>query len=537
MDVDRWRSRLSERAVVLVQGKWTEPAHPRFQFEHAGGLQVVGVGEDTDDAVRSLLNAAGDPELAASIRDGYARLGRGLRDLDERIRELESERALFRSRVLELAGARREHETRIKQLNDELRAIHSSRWWRLGVPLRAAKGAAARLVAPGQRNEPPRPAARPGRRQGDSPRVVFVSGYPGRTGHTYRVVRMASALAAESFNTAIVPIEELRARLAEAAEADVLWIWRTGWSGSIPDAVDEARRRDARIVFDADDLVFCPELARPDVIDGIRTNQLDRQETRAEYERLQWTLLECDHAAATTEPLARHMRGLGKPTVVIPNCFDQRTLDASRAARAFRPGDGLVRVGYASGSFTHQRDFAVAVRGIVRVLAEHPRARLVLFRPKLDLSEFPEFSPVASQVEWRAMVPLEKLQGEYARFDVNIAPLEVGNPFCEAKSELKLSEAALVGVPTVASPTEPFAAAISDGETGFLAASDEEWYTKISGLVRDEDERRRVGDAACVEALRRFGPERRTELVVALMRTLLGEPAAAPAESPTSAES
>jgi glycosyltransferase involved in cell wall biosynthesis len=72
------------------------------------------------------------------------------------------------------------------------------------------------------------------------------------------------------------------------------------------------------------------------------------------------------------------------------------------------------------------------------------------------------------QIEWREFVPLDQLPNEIAQFDVNLAPLEVGNPFCEAKSELKYFEAALAGVPTIASPTGPYRRAIRHGETGFL---------------------------------------------------------------------
>ena len=62
------------------------------------------------------------------------------------------------------------------------------------------------------------------------------------------------------------------------------------------------------------------------------------------------------------------------------------------------------------------------------------------------------------------MVPLADLPAEMARFDVSIAPLEVGNVFCEAKSELKYVQAALLDVCTIASPTGPYRRAIRDGE-------------------------------------------------------------------------
>ena len=89
---------------------------------------------------------------------------------------------------------------------------------------------------------------------------------------------------------------------------------------------------------------------------------------------------------------------------------------------------------------------------------------------------------------------------------MNLAPLEVGNAFCEAKSELKFFEAALVGVCTVASPTDPFARAMRHGETGLLAATTEEWREAIDHLLSDAAIRRSMAQAAQEDVLHRFGP-------------------------------
>ena len=96
-----------------------------------------------------------------------------------------------------------------------------------------------------------------------------------------------------------------------------------------------------------------------------------------------------------------------------------------------------------------------------RILRERPHCRLVLFYshidtfPVLDPGEFPALTGLELQIEWRATVPLDTMPDEMARFDVNLAPLEAGNPFCEAKSELKFFEAALVDVPTVSITHRP----------------------------------------------------------------------------------
>ena len=111
------------------------------------------------------------------------------------------------------------------------------------------------------------------------------------------------------------------------------------------------------------------------------------------------------------------------------------------------------------------------------------------------------------------MVPLQELPDELARFDINTAPLELGNPFCEAKSELKYFEAALAGVCTVASPTGPMRRAIRDGETGLLAGTEEEWYQALTRLVDEPAVQRRIGHAAYLDVLWSYSAGRRTELV------------------------
>ena len=112
-------------------------------------------------------------------------------------------------------------------------------------------------------------------------------------------------------------------------------------------------------------------------------------------------------------------------------------------------------------------------------------SRLVLLRkrdgtlPLIDIEEYSALAGLGQQIEWRSLQPLMNLPTEMARFDINLAPLEVGNSFCEAKSELKFFDAALVDVPTVASPTGPFRRAIDRGRTGFLATSGDDWYFYI----------------------------------------------------------
>ncbi len=361
----------------------------------------------------------------------------------------------------------------------------------------------------------------------ERPRITYISGEPDQPGHIYRVERYAAAAKMLGAITNIVRVEEIAARLPEISRADILIIWRARWDGAVALAVDAARQHGAAIVFDVDDLMFEPKLAAREVIDGIRSQELNEKHVQQVYERVRMALLRADYCIAPTPLLAQHMRQMGKPTWILPNGFDEETLRVSRMAvrrRKLTKEDGLIRIGYAAGTRTHQRDFRQAAGAVARVLREHPNSRLVLFyrdRQCLAISEFPELASLESQIEWRAFVPLNQLPDEMARFDINIAPLEVTNLFCEAKSELKYFEAALVGVPTVASPTEPFRLAIRDAVTGFLAETEEQWYEALSRLVKDAELRRQIAQNAFHDVLWSYGPERQIELMAPLIEQVL----------------
>jgi O-antigen biosynthesis protein len=363
-------------------------------------------------------------------------------------------------------------------------------------------------------------------------RVLFLSGEPDTPGHIYRVERYVRALHAAGFDASWVRIDELSEMINDGIRAHALVIWRAVWSNVVAQAVAAARQAGAIIVFDVDDYMIDPELARVELIDGIRSQGLSEDAVADCYSQMQRTMLTADYCTCPTIPLAKALRVFGKPTFVLPNGFDENTFTVSRRARvAWSTGlaDKLIRIGYVAGTRTHQKDFAQAAAAVARILREYPECRLVLFKgsfqdvskPTLDLDEFSEFFGLEAQIEWRHCVPLEQLPQEMARLDVSLVPLEVGNVYCEAKSELKFFEAALAGVPTVASPTVPLRAAIRHGITGFLAITQHEWYNSLKRLVTQPDLRDRMAREALHDVLWTFGPERRSESAASAFEQML----------------
>ena len=447
-----------------------------------------------------------------------------------------------------LTAAHRQAQAVIAMLREEQSIILGSTIWRLTSPLRRLGRAIPAPIRRGGRRAVDaasglrrslrtlRPSARAARAVELPPRgtalsVAYVSGEAHTPGHQYRVVRYMEAAAAAGAKAWWLRVEDLVPRIDEVAGADVVVIWRTRFNPEIERLIGAARAGGARIVFDIDDLMFRPELATTEFIDGIRSQCFLPEDVAAHFDDIRRVLVAADICTCTTTELAQHIRAFQKAAYVVPNGFDEAFHRASRLAvrvRRMQAADGLVRIGYASGTRTHQRDFAAAAGAIARVLRERPDCRLVLFRasdsldPVLKVEEFPVFDTLSGQIEWREMVPLQELPHELARFDINTAPLELGNPFCEAKSELKYFEAALVEVCTVASPTGPMRRAIREGKTGLLAGTEEEWYRALTRLVDEPALRRRIGHAAYLDVLWSYSAGRRTELMRGLLAQMTG---------------
>ncbi len=380
-----------------------------------------------------------------------------------------------------------------------------------------------RAIADQEKGEPGSGGVSPGARRC----VIFYSGEPGTPGHTYRIDRLCELLSPDEFEI-IRSGPGLEEAAREALDrADWLWIWRAPLGPILHPLIEEARRKGVRIHFDLDDLMIRPELADPEVIDGIRSMELRKEETFDLYARTQQAFLLSDQASAPTSPLVAEMSRFYIPTLLLPNGFSSRELVAAREARRERPDDGRIRIGYACGSRTHQRDFRRVLPGLLKVLREFPETVFVTFPDAFLLHEFPELEAMGDRIEGRSMVPVPELIQEYARFDINLAPVETGNRFCEAKSELKYFEAALVGTPTIASPVRPFRDAIRPGENGLLADSEEEWTSALLSLVADADLRRRLADRASEEVLWNFGPHRRGVLLRQALLTGARHPGAA----------
>ena len=329
-------------------------------------------------------------------------------------------------------------------------------------------------------------------------RVLVLSGVQGdtrryRTHHLYEQLRLTG-------------LEGTLAHLSDpglfrlAAACDLLILHRVTADRVSLRLLSEARRRRVPVILDVDDLVFDPQafqwIDSPDFADPIRA-RLYQENMRRNREILESS----DAVTASTGFLAERARALGRPVWVHRNGFSLEMLCHSR--RAERQPSPETRIGYASGTRTHDQDFALARPALQDALRAHPGASLWLIG-RLDPG--PGWDAFAGRVRRLPFVPWRQLPGLLACLDINLAPLRLDNPFCQSKSEIKYMEAGLVGVPSLASPTEAFAHAIRSGENSLLASSPEEWRAGLAAWLADPALRARASASARQDVLERFSP-------------------------------
>ena len=264
----------------------------------------------------------------------------------------------------------------------------------------------------------------------------------------------------------------------------------------------KCKRSSIPAVYDVDDLVF--DYA---IVDKVREEDAltDRQYRVyiKETDRYCAMIKECDYATGSTVYLCEYMQNrFGKQAFLIPNGLNQKQIDT--ALNLPEKESSGMQIGFLSGSNTHNKDFEQAEQALASLLAKYSELKLVIVG-YLDVSA--RFSSFGDRVEHIPFMDYLSLMRFCSRFYAVIVPLEVDTLFCNAKSELKYFEQALIGVPVVASPTEPYKACITDGVNGLLAEGPQQWEGALERLIQDRTFRDTLAETARLHIQDRYYPD------------------------------
>jgi len=353
-----------------------------------------------------------------------------------------------------------------------------------------------------------------------SARYFIASGCPIATTTLYRCVHLSEQLQALGHEAIVVDwFDESRVDPAEALTYDVIVLYRLPMGPALESLISQARQLNKPVIFDTDDLIFDPEMiAWHRAVKTLSpTDQVQHLNGVRGYLS---TLLASDAVTVTTPFLAELVEKRRKPVFVHRNSLGNDMLklaDQLYHERGSRVADSTIVVGYGSGTATHDVDFLEASGALSHVLERFSQVELWIVGPLTLPDSLQRFGervrryPLTGWQDWFRLM---------SQMDIALAPLETGNVFCRAKSEIKFVEAGALGLPVVASYIDPYRDAISAKQDGYLVASEKEWTDALTSLIQDAQLRNDVGRTARDTVLRHYSPAARTTDLSNLLVTL-----------------
>lgn len=333
--------------------------------------------------------------------------------------------------------------------------------------------------------------------------ILLVSGGVGDSAR-YRTWHVAEELRNNGFQAVSASVDNPKL-LDTVNRFKVVALHRTLFNEKIRKYLALLKESKVEVLFDTDDLVYDAKYL-PLMDHYTKMNALEKKmyESGVGGEILKDSYIQ--YATTSTTFLKRKLEEEGKQVFLVTNKMSEEDVKWAEELRGKKHDpDGTVHISYLSGTPSHNKDFATITNVLCRILKEFPNARLVLAGPLDTESALQEFQDQIIRVPF---APRKEYFATVASADINVAPLELGNPFCESKSELKFFEAGLLGVPTVAVANETYKGAIVDGVDGFVAATEDEWYEKLKRLITDEVLRKNMADNALKTALAKYTTKR-----------------------------
>ncbi len=278
------------------------------------------------------------------------------------------------------------------------------------------------------------------------------------------------------------------------ADSDVVIVQRTYPSlvDNYQDVVKFAKKHNKPVIFEIDDYLFDLPEDHPDRKSGAYV---------ADLLPMLGALSDADCVTVPTGILKKKLAPFNPNIFEIPNYIDENLWQINERISRADSHEQLV-IGY-MGSYTHQSDLESIIPALVKVAETYKdKVKFKIWgvpqhSEALDLENF-EYLPAISSVYTEFAE-----QFKHEKVDIFIAPL-VKNEFNRAKSHLKYLEYSSMQVPGIFANLEPYSAVVSDGINGFLAATQDEWYEKLSRLIEDPDLRIKVGKNAYEDVMKNW---------------------------------
>ncbi len=349
--------------------------------------------------------------------------------------------------------------------------------------------------------------------------ILFISGGVGDSAR-YRTTHVAQELTLQGFRCSVT-VQDNPRLVRYADQFSVFVMHRVLYTKNVARLIAQIKQQHKTIIFETDDLVYDPQyLKHMDYYEKMNSLEKKLYDNGVGGEILADDYVNV--ATTTTQFLADKLRARGKEVFIVPNKLSiEDVYNAQKSREAIRRTSHTVRLGYFSGTISHNKDFAVITDALMHVMQKYDNVELLLVGP-LDVESI-LVQTFGDRIKQLPYVERKKHFAHIAQCDINLAPLEYDNPFCEAKSELKFFEAGIVKVPTVAVDNQTYRNAIDDGVDGFVAKNTDEWIEKLSLLIEHSDMRKTMGQKAYHKTMKNYTTQHaQNKAYVAFLKGAIG---------------
>lgn len=206
-----------------------------------------------------------------------------------------------------------------------------------------------------------------------------------------------------------------------------------------------------------------------------------------------------DYLGKNIQTMVKDMCGVEVPYFVIPN---YNNLEEWSKFKSKTNKDKTV-IGW-HGSITHNADLEMVFPVLERIMKEDKSVHLELMGgikkeyalevfKNWDLDLLNRLKIIPGTQAWYNF-PYHLMK---QKWDIGIAPL-IDDKFNRSKSHIKWLEYTMKHIPTVASNVEPYRG-ITEGVTGLLCDTPDDWYTKLKLLIKDKKLRTKLSKNAYKE--------------------------------------
>jgi len=332
----------------------------------------------------------------------------------------------------------------------------------------------------------------------------------------YRVNQKKAAFEALGYDVIVESFTNHKECMGQLPFCTAVLFYRTPYWSTVKDLIDECRRQSIRTIYDIDDLVFdLDEYAQHPVFKDMPKADIDSFLDGAKSYRDCLAATDC--AIASTTTLADYMRRYCNGKVyVVENALDEISLAVAGRVRMLPrlSNADKILIGYGSGTKSHDHDFALVSGVLADLMRSDPRIHLAI-HGYLNLG--PEFHGLEARIQRVPFLEVSEYLLAVSQFDINLAPLASG-VFNDAKSNIKLIEAASLGVPSVISPRKSFLDFVRDGETALVADTAEDWNKALSKLINDRALRQLIGTAAETATRGYYSPEKTRDRLAIIIK-------------------